>query len=240
MKLTHKTYRNSWVLNIATAGCCVLALVLFTGCPTSNPPDDNTNTNQNTNDNTGDTTQGEVIGLKLGFPVSALEQAISILYSAPTAASRVDAFYVPVTGGTSHDNLRAFLDGIDAIDPEIRLLGNGEWHGLSAATQAEQHQAVFTGDVEIGEDNPYYKDFSNRYEDVYGESPDTMALVGYDVMQYLVTTVKQIDVRSELLDALRNAERFEGVGRSIDFRAGNVNQAISFKSFKDGETIVQD
>lgn len=99
MKSTLKAVTSNRVLNFAIAGFCVLLLVLFTGCPTATTPD---NPDDPIDDDPVTGVQGEIIGLKQGFPISALEQPISILYKAlGDAIDRVDALYLPVADATS-------------------------------------------------------------------------------------------------------------------------------------------
>lgn len=158
----------------------------------------------------------------------------------PDTLTYVDAIYAPVTGAGAQERVRALLEGLAVLSPELRLLGNGEWADLPAPAAAARHRAVHTGDYEPRSDTPEARGFRERYASMFGTQADNMAATGYDVAGMLLSRLADVADSSELADAVRSGGVFNGVSKRIDFAGGNVNSVVGFWEYQEDRVVRRD
>jgi hypothetical protein len=68
-----------------------------------------------------------------------------------------------------------------------------------------------------------------------------LAVVGYDVTRFVQEAATKLKVAGQdssdpvqLADAIRAAPPFDGIGIRLDFRGGQVNQAMFYHRYRDG------
>ncbi len=147
----------------------------------------------------------------------------------------VDAVYLPVTGRDAPRYAADALRALDALGRAPRPLGNTEWEGLSSSTaRASRLGAVFTQDFFVA---PGAADaFGRRYRELAGIGQDRLAIIGYDITRFVLTTLDTDE--SDLADAIRQATLFEGLGHRFRFDGGQVNEALYVLGFRDGQAVL--
>lgn len=153
-----------------------------------------------------------------------------------TTLSGVQAVYLPVTGRDAPRYAADALRALDALGRAPRPLGNTEWEGLATSrSRASRLGAVFTSDFFVA---PGAADaFGQRYRELSGIGPDRLALIGYDLGQFLIGQVEAAD-EGTLADIIRQAPRFEGVAHRFVFDGGQVNEALFVLGYRDGEAVL--
>lgn len=146
----------------------------------------------------------------------------------------VDAVYLPVTGRDAPRYAADALRSLDALNRAPRPLGNTEWEGLSESTgRASRLGAVFTQDFFVA---PGAADtFGRRYRQLSGIGQDRLSLIGYDLARFLLGRISE---EGDLGDAMRQAERFDGIGNRYSFGGGQVNEALFILAFRDGQAVL--
>lgn len=136
----------------------VAPLVWATGCPTT--PTDNINDNAagNVNDNAA-AVEAEILGIQSNFPISALDEPISVQYSVVGDPDQIDAFYRPVADGTVGAGATGpdvvFQTGLTAgsqqafsFDPATVEVGFYKV-GLVITVSGQQTRVVSTGTIQV-------------------------------------------------------------------------------------------
>ena len=149
------------------------------------------------------------------------------------AFDNVDAIYLPVTGGNAQALAKGALDSIDRLNIPIRVLGNKEWHNLTGAMQASQYDAVYTTDYDV-EESRQVEDFRRLYESRFGSAPNSLSFIGFDVGNFVLLQLFAQD--GPIHGAIANANYYQGLAIRIDFRGGNINQALSFFRYRNGKS----
>ncbi len=156
----------------------------------------------------------------------------------------VDALYLPVAGADAPEQAAGALKSLDqALSADerglLRLFGNTEWGRLDASRpRAEGYGTVFTSDFHAEEGSTAVQDFAARYRALAGLAPDRLAFAGYDVTRMLLGLLAERRSEEALPDLLRRARPYAGLGHRIDFSRGNVNEAMFFLGFRDGQVVV--
>lgn len=149
----------------------------------------------------------------------------------------IEALYLPVTGGRAAQSIREVLADLQETGARPRVLGNAEWQGLNAQTQADLFSTTFTNDFYVGAASEAVAAFDRRYAERSGSAPDgqlrRLAYTGYDVTRFLLSALADAPAGG-FPDALRAAPPYEGLGLRLDFEEGNVNEAIYFMRYRAG------
>ena len=155
-----------------------------------------------------------------------------------------EALYLPITGGRARTDIRTTLASLDSLGlaGRLRVLGSAEWQGLGAlGADAARYAAVYTDDFHAGATDADEQAFVRRYRDLAGEAPsgqtERLAYTGYDVARYLLDVIEQNPERP-LREALRDAPPYQGLGIRLDFRGGNVNEAMYFFQYQGREAVL--
>lgn len=149
----------------------------------------------------------------------------------------VEALYVPITSDEPERAIGALLSSLDRLGAQVRLLGNSSWHELPMVAAASRYTATYSNDFYVVSEDPNVEAFSERYRALSGEMPGRLAFTGYDVTSFLLS----LAVRNEG-EALREAIKFEplyrGLASRIEFQGTNVNGAMFFHRYRDGEVTL--
>ncbi len=148
------------------------------------------------------------------------------------AFNGVEAVYLPVTGGNAQTLAKGAMDSLDRLNVRIRILGNKEWANLSSAMQASQYDAVYSTDYDL-EQSRRVEDFRRQYESRFGSKPNSLAFVGYDIGSFAL--LQLFAQRSAIRDAIANSNYYQGLSATIDFQGGNINQALTFFRYRNGQ-----
>jgi ABC-type branched-subunit amino acid transport system substrate-binding protein len=147
----------------------------------------------------------------------------------------VQAIYLPITGGQARSLIKAAMDEFDNLDLALRLLGNKEWNDLPSKSQPSRYNAVYTNDFHVSAGDSRVVVFDREYELLAQAQPNELAYVGYDLAQYVIYLVTAGSDRP-LNEALRAAPPYNGLALRLDFRAGNVNSAMFFERYRNGQS----
>jgi len=154
----------------------------------------------------------------------------------------VDAIYFPMAGAEVVTRIdEVFTSLFQAGAQRIRVLGNTEWHGLPNPNQASRFGATYTNDFFVDESNASVQSFSNRFREITDVAPDPSTTVGrlaftaYDVTRFLLAQMTSTSSRP-IQQRLRQAAVYQGLGIRIDFRNGNVNEALYYLRYQDGQS----
>lgn len=132
-------------------------------------------------------------------------------------ASGVEAIYIPnytvemaqILEQASQLGVSAkFLSCDGFSDPEIYKLAPDYTDGV-----------IYIGPVQV-EESEKYRDFYSKYENLYGEGPDSFSCNGYDAAYVMFEALAQSgNDRTKLRDAIAAIKDFEGVNGTINFQS---------------------
>lgn len=152
----------------------------------------------------------------------------------------VDAVYFPMAGGETAARIDAALSSLDRAGASgVRVLGNTEWHELPSPVRAGTFATTYTNDFYVDENDASVRAFSSRFREITGRSPEPstttgrLAFTGYDVTRYLLPLMTS-DSSRPLDERLHQAPMYQGLGLRIDFRSGNVNEALYYFRYQNG------
>ncbi len=147
------------------------------------------------------------------------------------------AVYLPIASGESMARIDAAITSFDRmrLADEIRILGNGAWRSVPDPARASRYAATYADDFHVEADDPAAQAFAERYRELAGAEPEgRLAIVGYDTARFLIPLLVE-DSGAPLADRIRRAPLREGLGTRIHFDGGNVNAAMFWFRYQDGE-----
>ncbi len=153
----------------------------------------------------------------------------------------VDAVYMPITGGQADATINAALSGLGQLKPGVRVLANKTWHDLPIGARASEHTATYTNDYFLTEDSQL-TNFLTRYTELTGNNlrdrryADEARLVymGYDLTKFVLQELRARP-GAPVDEILRNAPTYFGLASRLDFAGGNVNRALFYHRYRDGQ-----
>ena len=154
-------------------------------------------------------------------------------YVKPDTLIFARALYLPISGSEAPTLIRAALNELGRLDIPMRVLGNKEWHDFNAPQLAARFFTTYTNDFFVDESLAATRLFQERYIALSGEEADHLAYAGYDVARYILLQLTA-HAGKPLHEAFHDAPPYQGLGLRFDFRNGNVNEAIYFMRYRDG------
>ena len=151
--------------------------------------------------------------------------------------ARAQAVYLPVTGADAPAYAADALRSLEGLAAPPRPLGNTEWEGLTTSrARASRLGSLFTTDFFSP---PGAVDaFGSRYRQLSGIGPDRLALMGYDLTRFILTSVESENAEGSLADRLRAAPTFQGLAHRFNFDGGQVNASLYILAYRDGNAIL--
>ncbi len=147
------------------------------------------------------------------------------------------AVYLPIASGESVARIHAAITSFDRmrLADEIRILGNGAWRSVPDPARASRYAATYADDFHVEAGDPAALAFRERYRELAGAEPEgRLAIIGYDTARFLIPLLVE-DSAAPLADRIREAPLREGLGTRIHFDGGNVNAAMFWFRYQDGE-----
>ena len=147
------------------------------------------------------------------------------------------AAYLPIASGESVARMVAAITSLDRmrLADEIRILGNGTWRSFPDPARASRYAVTYADDFHVEAGDPAVQAFTERYRELAGAEPEgRLAIIGYDVARFLLPLLAE-DSPRPLADRIRAAPLREGLGARIHFDGGNVNAAMFWFRYQDGE-----
>jgi ABC-type branched-subunit amino acid transport system substrate-binding protein len=150
-----------------------------------------------------------------------------------------EAVFMPITGSNAVTLIGGALSSLNRIGVNLRVLGTVSWHNLPMGSQASDFNVTYSNDFYVDEQNPTTLDFMARYRALAGVDPTRLSYTGYDVSRFLLDRFAQqaYDPRP-VVDLIRAAGPYQGLGIRLDFSAGNVNEALFYHRYVDGSSTL--
>ena len=145
----------------------------------------------------------------------------------------VDALYMPIVSNDRQRVAGGILSSMDRFGRTTRILGNAAWHDLPMRTHASKYEVTYVNDYFPGRDSVATAQFEKDYRLLAGVGPGRLAYSGYDVTTFL-TGILDRPVLDGLADVIRRAPPFEGLAHRIHFDGTNVNRAMFYHRYRDG------
>ena len=148
--------------------------------------------------------------------------------------SHVEAIYVPVTSPEPLAVIGALLSSLDRMRASVRILGNSAWHQLPMVSAASRYTATYSNDFYLAASDPSLTIFQARFRELSGESPNRPAYAGYDVTKFMLQIVSRRP-EEPLYESVWFEPEYRGIASRIGFFGLNVNGALFFHRYRDGE-----
>jgi branched-chain amino acid transport system substrate-binding protein len=194
---------------------------------------------------------GEIIS-DIRYPLNTTDVRHLLRTMIADAMKRVKADQATDSAAVYADYLQAIVCPIDdaaeigILTPQLRyynipsqILGSSEWNDLSELEMNKLYAdgVMFCADRWI-EDPASAVEFRERFQQKTGRLPGGDALLGYDVMRFLISNVAAGGTNRDKLKAqLTHAESFEGVQTTITLGNRRVNAALKIIQYKKGKLV---
>jgi ABC-type branched-subunit amino acid transport system substrate-binding protein len=152
----------------------------------------------------------------------------------PDSLARTRALFVPLSGRQPERQANSLIQTLETLGADLRVLGNAEWHQLPLGPRADPYGVTYANDFRVDSSDRTTSAFLRSHRSRFGSDAGRLAHVGYDVTRFLLSTMSGHPTPADLADALRTAAAFEGTGMRIDFRGGQVNEAMFYQRYRDG------
>jgi branched-chain amino acid transport system substrate-binding protein len=143
----------------------------------------------------------------------------------------LNALYVPVTGENASGLATVALDEVGLADPQLNLLGNGEWAHVPDIDGMKNHELVYASDFRVDSTSNDVVEFDQQYRLRMSRSPDQPAFVGHDVTSFLLDRLDSISADESLVQAFHDSGEFRGFGVRLYFGDDQVNGSMFFSRF---------
>ena len=155
---------------------------------------------------------------------------------------QADAVYMPIAGTDAETLVSAALTSLDRIDERMRVLGNSAWHDIPVKQQASKHSTTYANVFYVDEDQGQVQSFRRRYEELAGHPPsggvtERLAYTGHDVARFLITSLEG-DADQSLPETLHEQPPYQGLGIRLNFENSNMNEALFYLRYRNGQTRV--
>lgn len=157
--------------------------------------------------------------------------------------ARTQALYLPVSGGRAAAQIEAALQSLERTGTDIQVFGNDQWHGFTNRRLAGRFGATYTNDFYVDASRAEVRDFQARYRALAGTMPEAgtvhhrLAYTGYDLARFLIERLTG-EPDASVAEALRAGPGYQGLGLRLDFREGNVNQALYIHQYRNGQVVL--
>jgi ABC-type branched-subunit amino acid transport system substrate-binding protein len=172
---------------------------------------------------------GKRVADSLRIPV----QAIKLKTDSLTVPVRnIDLFFLPIS---NTEEISIVSSQVRYFNFQAALLGGGEWNDL---VELEQNRAytngiLFPSDSYWRDDDPEFRDFSDRYTKAFNDAPTKNVLYSYDVMKALLKVIADgARQRRSIVSSLATLRDYQGIHSRISFTSGRVNGMLSILQYK--------
>lgn len=152
----------------------------------------------------------------------------------PDSLSRARGLFVPLSGRQPERQANSLVQALESLGADVRVLGNAEWHQLPLGPRADPYGVTYANDFRVDPSDRTTSAFLRSHRTRFGSDAGRLAHVGYDVTRFLLSAMNGQSTPIEVAEALRTGAPFEGTGMRIDFRGGQVNEAMFFQRYRDG------
>lgn len=148
------------------------------------------------------------------------------------AAVEIGCIFAPATTR----QLQLLLPQINYHHIVTTLIGSD---GMSSARIWEMplqnvRRLLFSSTTTQDPDNLVYQEFAGRYRDLYGESPDRLAAVGYDAAKLLAQALESgVSEQRKMKKFLEELQAFAGASGEVSFGADRINDDITIYTVQD-------
>jgi branched-chain amino acid transport system substrate-binding protein len=147
------------------------------------------------------------------------------------ALEQAGYIYMPMAGSGAPNQIRNVLGSLEQENVNVRILGNSEWRDRVSAEHARRFSIIYENDFHVQDATA--SDFEARYRQISTHAPGRLAYGGYDVTRFAIgRLLEQGD--QPLVDVIRDATAFQGLGTRIHFRGRNTNEAVFIHRYVNG------
>ena len=148
----------------------------------------------------------------------------------PVAA--YDAIFVPLS---SAQEIGVVTSQLRYFNFQSQLLGTGNWYEPTELEQNRQYSngVIFATDSYWEEISQQYQLFAKQYRGSFSRDPSLNAMMGYDTMKLLLSTIRQGAIRrDEIAASLSSSQAFQGIHSKISFDQRRVNSSLTILQYK--------
>ncbi len=123
----------------------------------------------------------------------------------------------------------------------VPFMGGDGWDSSKTLEIGESavNGSYYTNHYSPEDQNPLVQDFIKKYKNRYGETPDAMAVLGYDAARILFEAIRTANSEdpAKIRDALAQTKNFPGVSGEITMDANrNAQKKIVILKINEGKT----
>lgn len=144
----------------------------------------------------------------------------------------IDAIFVPLS---SAQEIGIVTSQLRYFNFQSQLLGTGNWYEPTELEQNRQYSngVIFATDSYWEEIGQQYQLFEKQFRASFSRDPSLNAMMGYDTMRLLLSTIRQGAVRrDEIAAALTASQTFQGIHSKISFDNRRVNSSLNILQYK--------
>jgi len=145
----------------------------------------------------------------------------------PDSLTKINSIYIPVTGEGAALASKMAYSSVRRLQPELRILGNGEWHGAPDESWGRVKKVIYTQDT-VQDSLVASSNFYSQYRAILNTNPDQPGVTGYNVGSFLSSVFQDFENGEMITSEIRSKGAWEGIGRKINLSSSNANQALYF------------
>jgi len=166
----------------------------------------------------------------LSKPISNIV-AIDTLLEAPDT---LQGIYIPLADKV---DATAILSQMGQDSLYLPIYGNQDWFSAKGFESAPglSNMLTFSSDYLIDFNDNDYKEFSEKFSEIYGKDPGRNVLYGYDVTKYLLTVMRNImpnrfAIKNKIISGIMS----NGYHNNISFDENRVNKFLNIVRYRNG------
>ncbi len=181
---------------------------------------------------------GEVIYFFIKDFESSRYNISSYLKRIGSELQSVGAIYAPFTSQRAPFLIEQLTGYSNTLAEPITLLGSQKWGNINFASDIYSRSNIYYSVNSFRKGNS--SDFRYQFRQRFNFRPGKYALIGYDVMRYLLQILDKTGNPALLSEAMQTAPFYRGLIKNIYFSDTHVNQAVQIlKVGSGGRKVLQ-
>lgn len=161
-------------------------------------------------------------------PLTSNEELIDSLNYTP-----VDAIFAPFTGGSAPSLIDLLLTDLEANKSDVTVLGSEDWlYANLTPERIEDFEIYYPTGLQPDEEDEKVIRFKEDYLNFTRQEVNDFAFKGYDLMNFIIHSLKNHPNPTYMNHVLRTAGLYNGLANQFHFDNTQVNEAVIIKKLK--------
>jgi len=141
-----------------------------------------------------------------------------------------EGIYAPFTGQAANTLMNLLMTDLEVLGSDMIIMGSEEWENANLSGWQERNFEIYYSQAFGGTaDTSAVQLFEEDYQTRFGIEPDQFSKLGYDIGNYLFTSMSQAGNPAHLTHSLRSGAPYNGTAIRINMNGERINQHVNIR-----------